>query len=191
MGIEDFPGRRMAESVKRKLGYDDLALMPDDGLIREILDGELFVTPSPSPMHQRVAMRLARQLDQYLAARNIGELFSAPLDTILGPHDVAEPDLLLVTDPAIITKRAIEGAPALVVEILSPSTASRDRTIKARRYAAAGILHYWIVDIDRRRVECLKLTGGEYTPAVVAEGEGTLTHVDWPDLTLDLAALWR
>jgi Putative restriction endonuclease len=102
----------MAQSVKRKLGYDDLAGMPDDGLIREILDGLLFVTPSPVPMHQRVAKCLARQLEQYFEVRGLGEVFQAPLDVILGPHDVAEPDLVLVTDPALVTERAIEGAPA-------------------------------------------------------------------------------
>jgi Uma2 family endonuclease len=181
----------MAQSVKRKLGYDDLAGMPDDGLIREILDGVLFVTPSPVPMHQRVAKRLARQLEQYFEARGLGEVFQAPLDVILGPHDVAEPDLLLVTDPALVTERAIEGAPTLVVEILSPSTASRDRIIKRRRYAATGIEEYWIVDIDRQRIECLTLTEAGYSLSVAAERDETLVHRRWPDLTIHLAHLWR
>jgi Uma2 family endonuclease len=181
----------MAQSVKRKLGYDDLADMPDDGLIREIFDGELFVTPSPTPIHQRVAKRLTLQLESYFGGRGLGEVFVAPLDTILGPHDVAEPDLLIVTDPTIVTKRAIEGAPAVVVEVLSPSTANRDRIVKARRYAAAGIAHYWIVDIDRKRVECHRLEGGEYRLARFAEGDEALMPPDWPGLTIDLAALWR
>ena len=181
----------MAQSVKRRLGYDDLADMPDDGLIREILDGHLFVTPSPAPIHQRVSKRLARQLEAYFEGRGLGEVFTAPLDTILGPHDVAEPDLMVVTDPALVTQRAIEGAPALVVEVLSPSTAHRDRVVKARRYARAGIADYLIVDIDRRRIECHRLQGGEYELMVVAEDDETLTHPHWPGLTIDLAALWR
>jgi Uma2 family endonuclease len=181
----------MAQSVNRKLGYDDLADMPDDGLIREIFDGELFVTPLPTPIHQRISKRLTLQLATYFEGRGLGEVFSAPLDTILGPHDVAEPDLLVVTDPTLVTKRAIEGAPAIVVEVLSPATADRDRIVKARRYAAAGIAHYWIVDIDRQRVECHRLEGAEYRLGLFAEGDETLRHPDWPGLTINLAAFWR
>ena len=74
----------MIPAAPRKLGYHDLLAMPDDGLRREILDGDLHVTPSPSPQHQRVSKRLQRQLEVYFEARGIGEVFNAPLDTILG-----------------------------------------------------------------------------------------------------------
>jgi len=181
----------MRHAVKRKLGYDDLTGMPDDGLIREILDGDLVVTPSPAPAHQRVSKRLQRQLEAYFEARGVGEVFNAPLDTILGPHDVVEPDILVVTNAAAVTHRAIEGPPALVVEILSPSTATRDRTVKKHRYAAAGVAHYWLVDIDARRIECLRLAEEGYTLAAEAQGTESLVVPDWPDLTVDLAALWR
>jgi Uma2 family endonuclease len=181
----------MTHGVTRKLGYNDLVGMPDDGLIREILDGELFVTPSPAPMHQRVSKRLQRQLETYFEGRGLGEVFNAPLDTILGPHDVAEPDVLVVTDPRLISHRAIEGAPTLVVEVLSPSTATRDRTLKARRYALAGVPHYWIVDIDARRIECLRLVEGDYVLVVAAHGQDTLVHEDWPELVVTLGEIWR
>jgi Uma2 family endonuclease len=181
----------MTHGVKRKLGYDDLTRMPDDGLIREILDGELFVTPSPSPIHQRVSKRLQRQLEAYFEVRGVGEVFNAPLDTILGPHDVVEPDILVVTNSNLISRRAIEGAPALVIEIRSRSTAARDETLKARRYAAAGVRHYWLVDIDTRQIDCLRLAHGEYAVIVSARDDETLEHPDWPELTVELAALWR
>lgn len=181
----------MSHGVKRKFGYADLAGMPDDLFIREILNGELVVTPAPSPMHQRVSKRLQRQLEAYFEAQGIGEVFNAPLDAIMGPHDVVEPDLLIVTDSAAISRRAIEGPPALVVEILSPSTAARDRTVKTRRYAAAGVQHCWLVDIESRRVECLRLDTDGYTLVAGAQGATTLSHPDWPDLTIDLADLWR
>lgn len=181
----------MTHALKRKLTYDDLLGMPDDGLRREILDGELVVTPSPSVVHQRASKRLHRQLERYFEDRRVGEVFAAPLDVILSRHDIAEPDLLVVTDPSTASERAIEAPPALVVEILSPSTAARDRTQKAARYAATGVQHYWIVDIDRRRIECLRLEGSGYATAVEADGDATFDHPDWPGLTIDLGALWR
>jgi Uma2 family endonuclease len=181
----------MSHALTPKLGYDDLADMPDDGFTREILDGELVVTPSPAPIHQRVSRRLQRQLEVYFEARGLGEVFNAPLDTILGPHDVVEPDLLVVTDPATISRRAIEGPPGLVVEILSPSTAGRDRTVKTRRYAAAGVRHCWLVDIENHRIECLRLAHDGYTLVASADGAGALIHPDWPGLTIDLSDLWR
>lgn len=181
----------MSRAVKRKLGYDDLAGMPDDGLIREILDGELVVTPAPSPMHQRVSKRLQRQLEVYFEGRGLGEVFNAPLDTILGPHDVVEPDILVVTNAALISRRAIEGPPALVIEILSPSTRRRDQTLKALRYAASGVAHCWFVDIENQRIECLRLEGDTYRVVVAASGPDPLVHPDWHGLTVDLQDLWR
>lgn len=177
--------------ARRKLGYDDLLGMPDDGLIREILDGELVVTPAPSPLHQRVSKRLQRQLEDYFEARGLGEVFNAPLDAILGPHDVVEPDILIVTDTATISTRAIERAPMLVVEILSPSTERTDRTRKRDRYAVSGIEHYWLVSIEERSVLCLRLSRGTYVVAAEGRGDTGLVHPDWGDLRLDLAALWR
>jgi Uma2 family endonuclease len=191
-----FEARRKREvhvshAVKRKLEYEDLVRLPDDGLIHELLDGELVVSPSPAPVHQRVVLKLARRLGDHVERLRLGELFVAPLDVILGPHDVLEPDLLVVTDPALTTHRAIEGPPALVVEVLSPSSASRDRVTKAQRYAVGGVTHYWIVDIERRRIECLRLDGTAYELVVAGEGGDTLTHPDWPGLEIALTPLWQ
>jgi Uma2 family endonuclease len=179
----------MTHGTRRKLEYDDLAAMPDDGLIRELLDGELVVTPAPSPHHQRVSRRLQRQLESYFEPRG-GEVFNAPVDVILSRHDVPQPDLAVVTRPEMVSHRALEGPPAIVVEILSPSTARRDRALKASRYAATGVPHYWIVDPARRRLECLRLSDGNYALVADAEGGTTLTHPDWPDLAIDLSGLW-
>jgi Uma2 family endonuclease len=181
----------MAQGIRRRLSYEDLVLMPEDGQTHELLDGVLVLSPSPSPGHQRIVMRLARQLGDYFERTKSGEVFSAPLDVILGPHDVLEPDLLVVTDASLVTARAIEGPPALVVEVLSPSTASRDCIAKARRYAVGKVSHYWIVDGERRRMQCLRLEGTAYRFVVEKEGDTNLVHPEWPGLTIDLASLWR
>jgi Uma2 family endonuclease len=176
--------------LKQKLDYSDLAAAPDDGYRYEILEGDLLVTPAPSPLHQRVSKRLQRQLEAYFEARSLGEVFNAPVDLILTFHDVVEPDLVVVAEPKQVSERGIEGAPLLVVEILSPSTRVRDRTMKARRYAELGIPHYWIVDPDEKRLECFRLQATTYELLLQGESPAKLTHPDFPDLQLDLSAIW-
>ncbi len=149
------------------------------------------MTPAPSPLHQRVSKRLQRQLEQFFEAGGRGEVFNAPIDVILSTHDVVQPDLVVVTEPSQISSRGIEGPPALLVEVLSPSSRQTDRSAKSKRYEALGCPHYWIVDPDARRVECYRVAGREYAPVVDAEGNATLAHPDWQGLTIDLGMLWR
>lgn len=181
----------MVTGLKHKLDYSDYARIPPDGKRYELLAGELYVTPAPSPRHQRISRRLQRQLEDYFHGRGLGEVFNAPIDLILTPHDVVQPDLVVVTEAAQVSDRGIQGPPTLVVEVLSPTTREYDRTVKARRYAALGVHHYWVVDPESSRLECYRAQAAEY--ALVAQGEGdqTLTHPDWPDLSLTLAELWR
>jgi len=182
----------MATRLKRKLVYEDYAHLADgNGQRYEILDGELYVTPAPTPLHQRLSKRLQRQLEDYFEARGLGEVFNAPIDLVLAKYDIVEPDLLIVTNPGQISERAIEGAPLLVVEVLSPSTRAQDRGIKMRRYADLGVRHYWILDPDHERLECLRLDAGAFSVVAEAFSPDTLIHPDWPDLVVDLGALWR
>jgi Uma2 family endonuclease len=165
--------------------------MPDDGRRFEIIDGELFdVTPSPSPLHQRASKRLQRQLEAYFETTGRGEVFDAPLDVILTAHDVFEPDIIVVTNQAQVSRRAIEGAPTLVVEVLSPSTVAYDRVKKGSRYAALGLEHYWILDPSAARLECFRLQAGAYQRVADATGDARIDHPDFPGLTIDLRAIW-
>jgi Uma2 family endonuclease len=176
--------------VRTKLVYEDLLDTPADGKRSELLEGDLYVTPAPSPLHQRTSKRLQRMLEAYFEARGIGEVFNAPLDVILTQQDVVEPDLLVVADPAQISTRAVEGPPLLVVEILSESTERTDRNRKAQRYAALGVFHYWIVDPRSRMIECYRLGGGRYQDVLRAGVGAEFRHPDWPELAIDTAALW-
>lgn len=181
----------MITGLKQKLDYSDYARIPPDGKRYELLEGDLYVTPAPSPLHQRISKRLQRRLEAYFEARGLGEVFHAPLDLILTPYDVVQPDLVVVADPTQVSERGIEGPPTLVVEILSPSTRDHDRTVKARRYAALGIRHYWLVDPEASRLECYRAEAGAYALVVQGEGDASLFHPDWPGLALPLADLWR
>ncbi len=180
----------MAPEPRRKLDYSDILATPDDGKRYELIRGELFVNPAPSKTHQRISRRLQRQLEDYFHDRKLGEVFDAPLDVILTPHDVFEPDLLVVGDPDQAATRNVEKPPLLVAEILSPSTRKVDRGLKFRRYAELGIAHYWIVDPERKQMECFRLNAGTYRLVIGGEGDTKLVHPDWDGLVIDLAALW-
>jgi Uma2 family endonuclease len=180
----------VSPELKRKLDYSDLQVIPDDGKRYELVQGDLYVTPSPSPAHQRVSRRLQRQLEDYFEDHSIGEVFDAPIDLILTDQDVFVPDLVVVADPRRVSARGIEGPPPLVVEILSPSTRQVDQGVKARRYAELGVEHYWVVDPERKRLECHRLEHGTFRPLVDAAGETMLAHPCWPGLVVDLGALW-
>ncbi|MGQ0733209.1 MAG: Uma2 family endonuclease [Acidobacteriota bacterium] len=181
----------MQRTLNAKLTYEDYASIPADGKIYQILDGEVFVTPAPSPFHQRSSKRLQRQLERYFEESGRGEVFDAPIDLILSPHDIAQPDLAVVTDRLSVVRRGIEAPPLVVVEVLSPSTERYDRQTKARRYATLGVAHYWILDHEARRLECFRNRDGVFELVVSADGDSTLGHPDFDGLSIDLAAIWR
>ena len=104
----------VGQELARKLDYSDYVATPDDGKRYEIVDGDLCVTPSPSPVHQRISGRLQLQLERYFHERSLGEVFDAPVDLILANHDIVVPDLLVVSDPKLISRRGIEGRPLLI-----------------------------------------------------------------------------
>ena len=115
----------MGESLKKVLDYSDYLSVPDDGKRYEIVGGELYVTPTPTTLHQRVSRRLERQLEDYFHDRGLGEVFHAPVTLRLTHHDVVEPDVLVIDNVEQISEGGIiKGPPVLVVEILSRSTAS-------------------------------------------------------------------
>ena len=181
----------MATGLKTRLDYNDYCAIPPDGKRYELVDGKVHVTPAPSPQHQRVSKRLQRLLEACFEEPGRGEVFNAPIDVILTPYDVVQPDLAVVTEPARVSARGIEGAPTLVVEILSPTTTAYDRTTKSQRYAILSVPHYWIVDPESRVIECFRRQETSYQ-LVGSFGPGeTLTHPDFPGLRFDLAALWR
>ena len=121
----------------------------------QLLDGEMILAPSPVTRHQRILRRLGRAIDDWVAANRAGEVFFAPYDVVLSNNDVAQPDLLFVsnTRSGIITEANIQGAPDLVVEILSPTTQQYDRGYKQALYGRHGVREYWLVDPDAETVE--------------------------------------
>jgi Uma2 family endonuclease len=179
-----------------KLTYDDFVLFPDDGLRHELIDGEHYVTPSPSTKHQRVLRNLILLVGQWLRVHPVGELFPAPFDVVFTPSDVVEPDLLYMSNERaaeILTDANVQGVPELVVEIGSPSTRRRDETIKRRLYERAGVSEYWVVDTELDVVRVYRREGESFArPAELsAEAGDMLTTALLPGLALHLVDIFR
>ena len=179
---------------KLKLTYDDLKEIPEDDPFRhEIIDGMHVASPSPVSRHQYVSKRLHRQLDRLVELAGHGEVYYAPLDVELGRYDVFEPDLLVILNEnaRIIEESHIRGVPDLCVEILSPSTAFRDRGVKRERYEKAGIPEYWVVDTDANLVEIhvLDPMTGEFRPPAIAR-ESLEYRFSTGSVTIDLTQVW-
>ncbi|MCC6750839.1 MAG: Uma2 family endonuclease [Deltaproteobacteria bacterium] len=150
---EDLPRARVTWT------YDDLRTFPDDRNRYEIIDGALLVTPAPTITHQTLSKRIQFALMQQVEHRGLGLVFAAPVDVIFSATSVVEPDLVVVRTARrpIVTQRGIAGSPDLIIEILSPGTASTDRGRKLKLYADRGVAEYWIVDPDDSAIEVLVL----------------------------------
>jgi len=154
-------------AARAVLTYADYAAIPDDGRRYELRDGELSLTPAPGTRHQAVLRDLLGILNAHVKRERLGVVLPAPVDCILSDTTVLQPDLVFVdaAHRARVTARGIESAPTLVVEILSPSTAGADRTVKAGLYARHGVPWYWLVDPGARTIEALALRAGAYERA--------------------------
>ncbi|MFA5908526.1 MAG: Uma2 family endonuclease [Vicinamibacterales bacterium] len=191
----------MSDAVRStaKLTYDDLVAMfpEDDGVHRELIDGEIVVTPSPANRHQTLSLRLTLALGNHLEAHTEqGTLFVARFDVVMTPYDVVEPDLLVVLGDQqdILTDKNVQGAPGLVIEILSPGTRQRDLTHKRRLFDREGVREYWIVDPDRNNVAaCRRANDGSFPLATTLEARNgeTLTTPLLPGWELPLERLFR
>jgi Uma2 family endonuclease len=144
--------------------YDDLIAMREypDGKKYEIFDGELVVSSAPNLWHQEVSKRIFRVLDAELEGKRLAKVYYAPLDVILSPTKVVQPDILVVRwdRRSIFERRGVSAAPDLVVEVVSPSNAKHDRVRKRRFYARNQVPEYWIVEPEDKTIEVLALIDG-------------------------------
>lgn len=174
------------------LTYEDYLRLPDDGRRYEILEGVLHVTPSPTTIHQRILRKLLSVLDVFVSENNRGEVFVAPLDIVFSNVSVVQPDLIYVSEARrdIITDKNIAGAPDLVVEIASPSTAGVDKVTKAQVYARYGVPYFWVVDPQQKTLEEYRLERGIYMLMRCWEEHGVFTPELFPGLKVNLKEIW-
>jgi len=174
------------ELERRRVSYDELAQMPEDGRRYELYDGEVFVVPSPILLHQVVAMRLWRILDDY-AAQTGGFAVASPMDVVFSAFDVVQPDIVFLTSDSMRTVSLMDRVrqpPDLAVEVLSPATASNDRGRKMRMCQRYGVPEYWIVDPVEETIEIYRLAESAYELVGTFSGTEDMSSAVLPNLTL-------
>ena len=175
-----------------KYSHADLLAMPDDGKRREIIDGELYVTPSPVTRHQRILGNLAFAFWKFLESHPLGEMLIAPLDVILSEHDVLQPDLIFVLkEHRDLVQDWVRGAPDLVVEILSAGTEARDRGLKLKACARYGVAGYWIVDPVAEVVEVYHLGAQGFELVTKSAKGGAVQTPLLPGLSLPVSSIFH
>lgn len=157
----------------------------------ELIDGfPYLMAPAPRPLHQQLVASFHLAMAAALG-RGRCRVYLSPLDVRLSDWDVVQPDLLVLCDPGQLLSTHVEGAPSLVVEILSPSSARHDRLRKLALYARHGIPEYWIVTPSPPLLEVLVLDAGSYRVAGVHAEVGRVVSPTLPGLDLDLAELFE
>ena len=171
----------VATGARIKFTYEDYCNAPEDKRY-ELHDGDLVVVPSPKGRHQDSVGSLYYFLRAFVQGRELGRVYIAPFDIVFSNHDVVQPDVIFVSNEKldIITADNIQGAPDLVIEVLSPSTAHRDRTFKRALYARHGVREFWLVNTDAHTIEVLQFEEESYHTVGTYSAGQTLTS---PTLT--------
>lgn len=175
---------------EKRVTYDIYAELPEDGQRYEVLDGALELMSGPSLVHQMLGAKLT-----YLTTQSCGSdyfILTAPLDVILSPRNVTQPDVIFIhrSRTGIMTMRGIEGAPDLVVEVLSPGSRQRDKVRKLDIYGKHGVQEYWILDPDARTLERYEQEGDRLTLTELFEGEDRVVSDKLPCISFALSELF-
>ncbi len=172
--------------------YEEYCELPEDGNRYEVIDGRLYVTPAPRTFHQLLTMRLIHPL-YGLQLAGKGYVFSAPVDLMMEGATPVQPDVVFLSaeQKPQIEERFLRGAPLLVVEILSPSTARRDRTLKLNKYAQNAIPWYWIVDPEDQTFLAFRHEQGTYRVEASLTVGDRFVWTDFPEVSYELEALFE
>ena len=159
-----------------RLTYRDYLDLPESDDRYELIDGELYMAPTPIPEHQIFLFYLTKVIEEFVTEHDLGRVIISPQDVILSEDVVLQPDVMFISNERMNIIRwghYVRGAPDLVVEVLSPSTSVRDRTLKRERYAQFGVREYWIADIVGRTIE-VNVASGDKFEVVGVYGEGDI-----------------
>lgn len=180
------------QQPNRAWTYQDLFDLPDDGRRYEIIAGVLYEMPAPNLTHAELIMNIIAMFLPLIQPLG-GRLYTAPVDVFMADADPVQPDVLLLLPDqlALRSKRGIEGPPALVVEVLSPSNPEHDRITKRALYARGGVQEYWLVSPEAGIVEILVLDGDRYRTHARLGGDEPLSSTILPELHSPTSAIFR
>ncbi|MCS7285276.1 MAG: Uma2 family endonuclease, partial [Hydrogenobacter thermophilus] len=180
-----------AMKVLDKKTVKDYEALPE-GSPYQLIEGELIMSPAPSPEHQRSSKRLFTKLYSLFEETKRGEVFYAPIDVYLDEENAYQPDIVVVLKDgkAKLTERGVEGPPDMVIEILSPSTAYYDLTEKKEVYERVGVKEYWIVDPKRKAIEVYKNTEKGFELYSKVKGSGKVKSSVIPEFEVELKEIF-
>jgi Uma2 family endonuclease len=150
--------------VKRRYTYEELvAELPETNQPCELWDGELIMSPAPSFYHQEIVLGFYRRLHEWVSRRKLGKAIAGPIDMVLSPHRVTQPDVAFIAEARLgIVARTINGPVDLAAEVVSLGDRGRDRIEKRDLYEQYGVKEYWLIDPEAKTVEVLYLESGRY-----------------------------
>ncbi|MDZ7292559.1 MAG: Uma2 family endonuclease [candidate division KSB1 bacterium] len=182
----------LQSSQEVKFTYEDYRQLPDDGKRYEIIDGELYMSTAPTPNHQKSVRNFLFALTLYLKKHPIGEVIPAPLEVLFSQTNLAQPDIIYISNERlnIIKPEQVKGTPDLVIEVLSPATEKRDRTVKLKMYAKFGVQEYWMAKEKTSTLEVLRLQEGELVPVARLGKSDMLTSPLFPGLEIPLSEIF-
>ncbi len=180
------PAKELVIPQKEVYTYADYALLPE-GAPYQLIGGKLVMTPAPNTFHQIISMRLEARFVNFVTEKDLGIILDAPIDVYFEEKETYQPDIIFIAKNRlqIIEKAKVNGAPDLVVEILSPSTGYYDLKKKARTYARHGVKEYWVVDPEDQSIEVHVGQEGKFVLNQRVEGEGRVKSLVLEGLTVE------
>jgi Uma2 family endonuclease len=179
--------------VAQPLTWDDIKHRPEDaGRRTELVHGELVMSPAPGLEHQIIVERLIYELEGYALRCACGEVIPGPIDVVLAPDLVYEPDLCFVSNGRkdILRPTHIEGPPDLCIEVTSESNRTHDTVVKYGHYAHYGVAEYWLIDVREREVSTWRNQGGSFSLIGRARAGQLVASVVLPDLQLNAKSIF-
>jgi Uma2 family endonuclease len=172
---------------------EDYQLLPETGPRYQVVEGELCMAPAPNRYHQDISRNIEFLLLKYLEKYPRGKLYHAPFDVYLDKYNVFQPDILFVATErlAVLSDRGAEGAPNLVIEILSTRTADLDRETKRKVYARTGVEELWVIDPWEQTIGVYHLQKDATKPAAVHKAKNTFTSPQFPGLKISAAEILK
>lgn len=182
---------------QKKYTFDDYEKWPEDERW-ELIDGAPYMLAPPSRKHQEISGELFRQLANYLQGKAC-KVYPAPFAVRIPDgcekenkdiKNVFEPDISIICDKSKLDDKGCTGAPDLIIEIISPSSAKTDKVIKFLKYEQAGVKEYWIVEPDQKLLSVFKLENNRYGRPHMYTEEDTIEVTSFPDLKIDLSTIF-